>query len=82
MIILSWNSRGAGNAAIVIEIHEFARKFAPEVLGIAETQISKSRLEALAPLLRYDSCFVVGSPGRSGGLDIFGRSFELLSVSY
>lgn len=51
MSIIGWNCRGVGNVAIVREL-----KFAPSILGIVETQISKSQVEALASTLGFDSC--------------------------
>ena len=70
-----------GNAATVQELREFARKFAPTLLCIVETQIEGSRVEALAGTLGYDSSYVVDSRGRSGGLGSFwnnARNVEIL----
>lgn len=71
MSLISWNCRGAGNVMTVRELREFTQKFAPVVLGIVETQISKSRVEALASSFGYDFSFAVGSSRRSGGLGLF-----------
>ncbi|KAK8451750.1 hypothetical protein SEVIR_6G260350v4 [Setaria viridis] len=71
MSLFSLNCRGAGNASTVRELRDFITKFAPSILCILETQISKIRVEALAGTLGFDRAFAVGSEGRSGGLCIF-----------
>jgi len=71
MSCLSWNCRGLGNAATVKELHELAKKFAPSVLRVLETQVHKSRVEGLKRNLSFDNSFAVSSSGRSGGLGIF-----------
>ena len=71
MSTLCWNCRGAGNAATVPELRNFARQFAPTLLCIVETQIEGARVEALASTLGYDKSYVVDSRGRSGGIGLF-----------
>ena len=71
MSALCWNCRGVGNAATVQELREFAKKFAPTLLCIVETQIEGSRVENLANTLGYDNAYAVDSQGRSGGLCLF-----------
>ena len=71
MSALCWNCRGAGKPAAVRELREFARKFAPNVLCIVETQISGVRVEAFANTLGYDHAYAIDSQGRSGGMGIF-----------
>lgn len=51
MSILSWNCRGAGKVATVRELRDLARKFAPTMLCIVETQLDRSRVENLASTL-------------------------------
>ena len=68
MRALCWNCHGVVNPATVQELHEFARKFAPAILCIVETQIEGSRVEALASTLGYDRAYAVDSQGRSGGI--------------
>jgi hypothetical protein len=71
MSCLSWNCRGLGNAATVKELRELAKKFAPSVLCVLETQVHKSRVEGLKRSLCFDNSFAVSSSGRNGGLGIF-----------
>ena len=71
MSCLSWNCRGLGNAATVGELRNLAKKYAPTVLCVLETQIHKSWVELLKGTLGYDNSFAVSSSGRSGGLGIF-----------
>lgn len=70
MSLFSLNCR-VGNASTVRELRDFITKFAPSILCILETQISKICVEALAGTLGFDRAFAVGSEGRSGGLCIF-----------
>ena len=44
---LSFNCRGAGNAATVNEMRDLAHKFAPDVFCILETQVHRKMSEAL-----------------------------------
>ena len=71
MSAFCWNCRGAGNAAIVQELRDFARKLAPTLLCIVETRIEGSRVENLAGTLGYDNAYAVDSEGRSGGIGVF-----------
>jgi hypothetical protein len=71
MSLFSVNCRGAGNASTVRELRDFVNKFAPSILCIQDTQISKNRVESLASSLGFDQAYAVGSDGRSGGLGLF-----------
>lgn len=71
MGIFCWNCRGNGNEATIRELCEFAVKFAPKVLCIFETQITKVRVEKLAGSLGYDNSYTFDSSDRSGGLAMF-----------
>jgi exonuclease III len=71
MSCLSWNYCGLGNTAIVNVLRELTKKFAPSVLCVLETQIHKTRVEALKGTLGFANSFAVSSSGRSGGLGIF-----------
>jgi exonuclease III len=71
MKILSWNCRGIGNPAIVKELHDLAKNYAPSVLFIMETQINKHRVENLRYSLGFDDSFAINISGRSGGLGLF-----------
>ena len=71
MSALCWNCRGAGKLEAVRELRVFARKFAPSMLCIVETQISGARFEVFANTLGYDQAYAIDSQGRSGGMGIF-----------
>jgi hypothetical protein len=45
MSCISWNCHGLGNAATIKELREVAKKFAPTVLCVLETQVHKARVE-------------------------------------
>ena len=84
MNLLCWNCRGLGNAPTVQELREIAKKFAPRVLCIVETQISGERAENLKNTLGYDNSFAVNSSGRSGGLAMYWNdeiNIEILGYS-
>ena len=74
MSVLSWNCRGAGNAATVRELRDIANNFAPTLFCIVETQIDRSRVEKLAGSIGYDNGYAVSSQGRSGGIGIFWKN--------
>ena len=71
MNIFCWNCRGAGKAAAVRDLHDFARQFTPTLLCIVETQIESARVEVLAGTLGFDNSYDVSSQGRSGGIGLF-----------
>jgi exonuclease III len=71
MSLFSVNCRGAGNASTVRELRDFVSKFAPAILCIQETQISKARTEALAISLGFERYFAFSSDGRSRGLGMY-----------
>jgi len=48
-----------------------AKKFAPSVLCVLETQVHKLRVEGLKRSLGFDNSFVVSSSSHTGGLGIF-----------
>ena len=84
MNIFCWNCRGAGKAATVHELQDFARQFAPTLLCVVETQIEGSRVEALARTLGFDNSYAVNNQGRSGGIGLFWNNsikVEILSYS-
>ena len=84
MCCICWNCRGLGSDATVREVRDLATCFKPTVFCVLETQLHKTRVEGLASVLGYDSCFAVSSSGRSGGLEIFWNSetnIELLPFS-
>ena len=71
MSAMSYNCHGAGGDATVRELRDLAKKYAPTVLCLLETQLHKTRVEGLARSLGFDKCFAVSSSGRSGGLGLF-----------
>jgi hypothetical protein len=71
MSCLSWNCRRLGSAATVKELRELAKKVAPIVLCVLETQVRRAQVESLKGTLGFDNGFAVSSSGRIGGLGIF-----------
>ena len=84
MNIFCWNCRGSGKSAIIRELRDFARQFAPTLLCIVETQLESGRVEALAGTLGFDSAYAISSRGRSGGIGLFWNNLinvEILGYS-
>ena len=71
MSCLSWNSRGLGSPARVKEFRDLAKRHAPTVLCVQETQIHSARVEGLKGTLGFDHSFAVSSDNRSGGIGFF-----------
>jgi hypothetical protein len=71
MSCISKNCRGLGSDATVHELRDLVKRFKPTDLYVVETQLHRSRVEALASNLGYDQGFAVSSTGRSGGLGMF-----------
>ena len=71
MNLFCWNCHGAGKAATVRELCDFARQFTPTLPCVVETQIEGARVEALAGTLGFDNSYAVSSQGRSGGIGLF-----------
>ena len=61
MSCFSWNYRGIGNAATVKELCDFAKKVAPYVLCVLESQVHKTRVEGLKSTLGFSNAFAVSS---------------------
>lgn len=80
MSTFCWNCRGAGKPSTIRELRDFARKFAPTVLCIVETQISGARVEALASTLGYENSYAISSQGRSGGIGIFWNNISNIEI--
>lgn len=80
MNIFCWNCRGAGKAATVRELHDFARQFTPTLFCIVETQMDSTRVEAMAGTLGFDSSYAVSSQGRSGGIGLFWNNSVLVEI--
>jgi exonuclease III len=84
MNCVSLNCRGLGRAAIVHELRDLVKEYAPTVLCVLETQLPKDRVEGLAQSLGFANVFAVKSSGRSGSLGIFWNSeikIEILPYS-
>ena len=80
MSALCWNCRGAGKPAAVRQLREFARKFAPTVLGVVETHIDGARVEDLESTLGYENSYAISSQGRSGGIGIFWNNSSNIEI--
>ena len=80
MSALSYNCRGVGGAATVGKIHDLAKKYAPTILFLLETQLHKRRVEGLARTLCFDKGFAVSSSGRSGGMGMFWNNNTAIEI--
>jgi exonuclease III len=71
MSVMSLNCWGVGSASTGKELRDLVTKFAPRILCIQETQISRDRVKSLVSSLSFDQSFEVDSSTRSGGLGIY-----------
>jgi len=71
MSCLIWNCRGLDNAATAKGRRDLAKKVAPAVLCVLETQVHKARVESLKSTHGFDRSLAISSAGHSGGLGIF-----------
>ena len=62
MSCLSWNCCGLGSAATVKELRDLAKKVAPTVLCVVETQVHLAWVEGLKGTLGFDNAFAVSTP--------------------
>ncbi|XP_042950048.1 uncharacterized protein LOC122282159 [Carya illinoinensis] len=85
MIGLSWNCRGLGNPRTVRELNLLVRSKYPDFIFLMETKCGRKRVEEVRNNLHFDSSFVVGSRGLSGGLAFLWNSsvdFSLENFSH
>ena len=80
MNILCWNCRGLGNPWSVRQLRRWSNFYAPDIMFISETMISKNNVEALKGSLGFQNAFGVASRGRGGGLCLFWREEVLFSL--
>lgn len=81
IIVLNWNCRGLGQAAIVPTVCELIRARRPDIIFLFETLSFDVRLEALRVKLRFSSYFSIDCLGRSGGLAILWNNGINCSIS-
>lgn len=83
MNLLCWNCHGLGHHAIVREVRELMKIYAPTMLCLVETQLDKARAESLASFGFDKSYYAVASSWRSGDFVIFwNQSINLLILGY
>ena len=58
MRIFSWNCRGAGKAPIVRAIKALSKESCPDVLFLAESKSSFSKMEYIRLKIGFEKCFV------------------------
>ena len=80
MKILSINSRGLGNLAIVGELHRLVNKEVPKIKFLMETHLHVSSLETLRIKLGMHGCLGVNRHGFGGGLALLWASSVVVNL--
>ena len=85
MNLMCWNCRGMGNPWSVRRLRKWSALYAPDIVFVSETMISKAAAEMVKERIGYTNAIGVASTGRSGGLCLFWQEdkvqFELVSFS-
>ncbi|XP_042964610.1 uncharacterized protein LOC122298825 [Carya illinoinensis] len=83
MNLLSWNCRGLGNPRAVRILNMLIKAKLPSLVFLLETKCSKSKVEAVKQLIKFDNCLVVDSVGSSGGLAMMWKnSLEVQLINF
>lgn len=83
MSLLSWNYRGLGSPSAVPILRDVVRTYHVDIFFLCETLVQSNRIEDIHFQLGFDSCFVVNSNGRSGGLALFWKKpYDCHLISY
>ncbi|XP_042956310.1 uncharacterized protein LOC122292152 [Carya illinoinensis] len=80
MRCLSWNCRGLGNPRSVNILNMLVKDKCPNLVFLMETKCSKSRMEEICKLLKFESCLVIDSVGSSGGLTLMWNNKVNVSI--
>ena len=85
MNLMCWNCRGMGNPWSVRRLRSWSNIYAPDLVFVSETMVSKAAAEQVKERIGYSSAVGVASTGRSGGLCLFWQedrvNFDLISFS-
>ncbi|CAM8887236.1 unnamed protein product [Rhodiola kirilowii] len=80
MSALVWNYRGLGGAATVRALAELVRANYPRLVGRMETKAGKVRMERVQKEIGFRNGFIVESRGRSGGLALWWREGDDVTI--
>ncbi|XP_060968346.1 uncharacterized protein LOC133035920 [Cannabis sativa] len=78
--MLSWNCRGLGPTQNIQFLKELVAQKMPKVIFLCETLCNKEKTEFLCRSLEYEGCFVVEATGRSGGLALFWKNEDEVTI--
>lgn len=83
MIIMGWNCRGLGSSSAIRVLCELIKAHKPDIVLLFKTLINSYKLEEIRLRIGFDCCFAADCRGRSGGIGIFWRNYDLCSlISY
>ncbi|KAK3183134.1 hypothetical protein Dsin_030420 [Dipteronia sinensis] len=82
MIILSWNVRGLGNPRAFLALKKLLKRFSPSLIFLSETKLHKSEVERFRCLLGFEGVFQVDIEGKSGGLLMFWKDWDVAVQSF
>lgn len=80
MKILSWNCRGLQQAAAVRALLDVHKSRCPDIVFLSETHLDEFPAECLRRRLKMDHKEVVRSDGKSGGLILYWKKVEIMSL--
>ncbi|CAM8886272.1 unnamed protein product [Rhodiola kirilowii] len=80
MKTLCWNCRGLGQPRTVRSLVDMVRSYKPQVVGLIETKLDRSRMEVIRRKMGFDCGLGVDSNGRSGGLGLWWKEELNLTV--
>lgn len=80
MSSLVWYCRGLGNPYTVQVLLDLVEVKNPMVVFLMETMIDNTRIEAIRAKMNYEGQFTVAGPGHGGGLALFWKQANTVTV--
>jgi exonuclease III len=80
MSCLSWNCRGLGLPQTVNDLHLMVKEKKPQLLFLMETKLKNKSMQKVKFKLGFQGMFTVDPVGRSGGLALFWKDTEEVTI--
>ncbi|CAM8988304.1 unnamed protein product [Rhodiola kirilowii] len=81
MSLVAWNCRGLGTPLAIRALKDVLNTSKSQIIGLIETKATKRRCEAVRARLGFSCCFSVPARGRSGGLALFWRNPDEVTIT-
>ncbi|KAK3205686.1 hypothetical protein Dsin_019732 [Dipteronia sinensis] len=82
MNILCWNVRGLGNPRAFLALKRVIKRLSPNLVFVCETRLHKGEADRIRCLLGFEGVLQVESVGKSGGLLLFWKDWEVSVLSF